>query len=187
MGLIYILCYEVFCFFGFEVEEYDVKVFCFFNMFCQDLEYFDMQGENFRLMLFKDKFYVDMVDELGDIIIFFWILVFYQCVYWSCVWIFQEIVFLFEILLIIGDYVCYVQDIERIIDWIWSKFINVIIYFNIVLEGVGIKVGKMVSSVFFDIEVNIWIIDIIIICRLRRFFNMNFYVLLSLLVLCIVV
>lgn len=98
-------------------------------------------------------------------------------------WTFQETVLSPKTLLIIGDHVCYVQDIKRITDWIWSKLINTIIHSNAVPEGVGTKVWKTVSSVFLDIEANTWITDIIITRRLRRFPNTNPYVLLSSLVL----
>lgn len=183
MGSIYTPCHEALCLLGSEAEEHDAKVFRFLNTLCQDLEHPDMQGENPRLTPLKDKSYVDTVDELGDIITLLWTPVFYQRVYWSRVWTFQETVLSPETLLIIGDHVCYVQDIERITDWIWSKPINAIIHSNTVPEGVGTKVGKTVSSVFLDIEANTWITDIIITRRLRRFPNTNPYVLLSSLVL----
>ncbi|KAK0671018.1 heterokaryon incompatibility protein-domain-containing protein [Cercophora samala] len=182
MGSIYSSCREALCILGSEAEEHDGRVFRLLNSLCRDLEHPDMQGENPSLTPLKDKSYADMVDSLGEIFTLLRTPVFYERVYWSRVWTFQETVLSPKTLFIIGDHSCYVQDIEKIANWIWSKNISSIAQSKAVPEGVEAKVWKTVSSVFLDLETDTWITDIIITRKLSKLPNRDRFELLSSLV-----
>ncbi|KAK4175844.1 heterokaryon incompatibility protein-domain-containing protein [Triangularia setosa] len=162
MGSIYTSCWEALCYLGPDADEKDAKLFHLISALCQDLDHPDMQSENPSLTPLKDSFYSTLVGNLGSVTSLLRAPVFQDRVYWTRVWTFQEAVLSPAAPLIIGDSVCYIQDIERIANWVCSDRIYSIVRSNMVPEGVDAKVWKLVAGVLLDLESDTWLADIIL-------------------------